>query len=80
MLGKLHVIGNIQFRIYAGDHRPAHFHVVHPDYEAQIDILSLTVLRGSPPGRDRRIITEWAIANQARLIETWNQLNPTLAL
>ena len=79
-MGKLHAIGNIQFRIYAGDHRPAHFHVVHPDYEAQIDILTLVVLRGSLAGRDRRIVMEWALANQARLIDTWNNLNPTLAL
>ncbi len=55
-------------------------HVVHPDYEAQIDILSLLVLRGSLPGRDGRIITDWAVANQALLIDVWNDLNPTLSL
>ena len=35
---KLHFIGNVAFRIYANDHRPAHFYVVAPDYQAMIEI------------------------------------------
>ena len=79
-MGKLHAIGNIQFRIYAGDHRPAHFHVHHPDYEVQIDIASLATMRGALPVRDRRTVFDWATLNQAALVAAWNDLNPDLAI
>ena len=43
---KLHFIGNIAFRVYANDHRPAHFHVVAPDHQAMVEIKTWVVFRG----------------------------------
>lgn len=77
---KLHIIGNIAFRIYANDHRPAHFHVVAPDYQAMVEIETLAVFRGSVPARDRHAVMGWAEANREAIRAAWNDLNPTLAI
>ena len=77
---KLHFIGNVAFRVYGNDHRPAHFHVVAPDYQAMIEIETLAVIRGAIPARDGRAVMEWAEANRDAIRATWNDLNPTLAI
>ena len=77
---KLHFIGNVAFRVYGNDHRPAHFHVVAPDYQAMVEIETLAVIRGSIPARDRRAVMEWAEANRDAIRAAWNDLNPTLAI
>ena len=77
---KLHFIGNIAFRVYGNDHRPAHFHVVAPDYKAMISIEGLAVIRGAIPARDRRAVMLWATEHQDEITAAWNLLNPDLAI
>ena len=77
---KLHFIGNIAFRVYGSDHRPAHFHVVAPDFKAMVEIETLATIRGIIPARDRRIVMEWATEHQAEITAAWNLLNPDLAI
>ena len=77
---KLHFIGNVAFRVYGNDHRPAHFHVVAPDYQAMVEIETLVVIRGTIPTRDRHAVMEWAETNQDAIRAAWNDLNPTLAI
>ena len=77
---KLHFIGNVAFRVYANDHRPAHFHIVAPDYQAMVEIETLAVIRGAIPARDRHVMMEWAEVNRDAIRATWNDLNPTLAV
>lgn len=77
---KLHIIGNIAFRVYGNDHRPAHFHVVAPDYKAMVEIETLAVIRGTIPARDRRAVMEWAAVNHSAIAAAWNSLNPDLAI
>jgi hypothetical protein len=75
-MGRLHTIGKIIITVYANDHLPPHFHAVHPDFEAQIEIDTLTILRGwlSPAGR--KSVFEWAGANIAKIKAEWNRINP----
>ena len=75
-MGKLHTIGKIIITVYANDHVPPHFHAVHPDFEAQIEIDTLTILRGSLPPAVRRQVLEWASANIVRIKTEWNRINP----
>ncbi len=77
---KLHFIGNIAFRIYGNDHRPAHFHVVAPDFQTMIEIEGLTVIRGILPTRDRHAVMAWATEHQGEIAAAWNLLNPDLAI
>ncbi|RYB01921.1 DUF4160 domain-containing protein [Lichenibacterium ramalinae] len=77
---KLHFIGNIAFRVYGNDHRPAHFHVVAPDFKAMVEIDTLSLIRGTIPARDRRAVMDWAEQHRAEIIAAWNLLNPDLAI
>jgi hypothetical protein len=75
-MGRLHTIGKIIITVYANDHVPPHFHAVHPDFEAQIEIDTMTILRGSLPPAVRRQVLEWASANIVRIRTEWNRINP----
>jgi hypothetical protein len=61
--------------MYADDHRPPHFHVAGPDFEAIIDIASLKVLDGNARAKQIEPAMRWARANQALLRATWIELN-----
>ncbi|MCK0197746.1 DUF4160 domain-containing protein [Ancylobacter sp. 6x-1] len=74
-MGKLHTIGKITVRVYANDHLPPHFHIVAPDFEALVEITSLTVLKGSLPKAGRPAL-DWASQNKAAIIAEWNRINP----
>jgi hypothetical protein len=75
-MGRLHTIGKIIITVYANDHVPPHFHAVHPDFEAQIEIETLTVLRGSLPAAARKQVLEWASWNVLKIRSEWNRINP----
>ncbi|HEY0390884.1 MAG TPA: DUF4160 domain-containing protein [Solirubrobacterales bacterium] len=44
-----------------------HFHARYGDDEASMDIESLEVIAGELPARARRLVVEWARANQDQL-------------
>lgn len=75
-MGKLHQIGKIIIRVYANDHLPPHFHAVHPDFEALIEIESLTILRGNLSPSTIKTVMEWANQNRAAIAAEWNRINP----
>jgi hypothetical protein len=75
-MGKLHTIGKIIVTVYANDHLPPHFHAVHPDFEAQIEISTLSILRGSLSPAGRKPVLEWARANITKIKAEWNRINP----
>lgn len=51
-----------------------HFHVVGPDFEAQVAIADLTVLRDVLPGKCKPALT-WALRNKQALMNKWNELS-----
>lgn len=77
---KLHFIGNIAVRVYGNDHRPAHFHVIAPDFQAVVDIETLVVIRGTLPAQARHGVMTWASEHQAEIVTAWNLLNPDLTI
>jgi len=48
-----------------------HFHAIYGEAEASIDIESGAIMAGWLPPRARRLVTEWAVANQAALRLNW---------
>ena len=74
-VGKLDAIGKVIITVYSNDHLPPHFHVVHPDFEALIEIETSTVLAGSLPPRFCRAVMEWVSANTAAIKAEWNRIN-----
>jgi hypothetical protein len=75
-MGKLHKIGKIEIRVNAGDHLPPHFHVKHHDFQALVEIATMSVLAGSIPSNVKDEVMAWATANRAAIITEWNRVNP----
>jgi hypothetical protein len=48
----------IVIRIFFNDHEPAHFHATYGEYEALIEIETLTVYRGELPRRALALVHE----------------------
>lgn len=72
----LFMLGNLKIQVFAGDHNPAHFHVVSPDREALIRIADFAVIAGALSGREYRLAVEWASSNKERVEHEWHRLNP----
>jgi hypothetical protein len=70
-------VKGLRIEIYADEHPPPHFHVRAPGIDATFDILNCGLLRGTVPGRERRLIEWWHRRGRSLLIRTWNQTRPT---
>ena len=75
-MGRLHTIGKIIITVYANDHLPPHFHAVHPDFEALIEIETFAFYAGSLPPPARRTALQWARNNLSIIKAEWNRINP----
>ena len=62
----------ITIYIHFRDHNPPHFHAIHGEYEAVIDINTLSV-EGRLPRRERRLVIRWAELHQQELIIAWER-------
>jgi hypothetical protein len=74
-MGRVHTIGKIVIWVYANDHLPAHFHVIHPDFEALIEIETLSIYAGELPPRFARDVIGWVRANLETVKAEWNRIN-----
>jgi hypothetical protein len=74
-VGKLHQIGKIIIRVYANDHLPPHFHAIAPDFEALIEIETLSIMRGSLSRQAGKSVMAWASANRRAIAAEWNRVN-----
>jgi hypothetical protein len=50
---------------------PPHFQVLYAEYEAEIDIRALDVLRGKLLRRAMALVLEWATEHRKELMEDW---------
>jgi len=57
--------------LHYNDHAPPHFHATYAEFEAQIAIESLAVLRGSLPRRALALVLEWASLHREELRRDW---------
>jgi hypothetical protein len=62
----------IVIRIFFNDHEPAHFHAVYGEWEALVEIETLSVYRGSLPRRALALVLEWAVQHRAELRRDWD--------
>ena len=61
----------ILIRMYYDDHNPPHFHVFYGEYEAQVSIDTLEVIKGKLPKRALVLVLEWAVEHRNELREDW---------
>ncbi|HEY8163207.1 MAG TPA: DUF4160 domain-containing protein [Methylocystis sp.] len=71
----LHRFGTVSVRMYADDHRPPHFHIVAPDFQALVRISDLTVIAGDAHASDIAEALAWAREHQEMLALKWAELN-----
>jgi Domain of unknown function (DUF4160) len=62
----------ISIRMYRDDHLPPHFHAAYSEFEAQISIQRLTLVRGRLPPRVLGYVIEWAALHQDELLRCWD--------
>ncbi|HMN71171.1 MAG TPA: DUF4160 domain-containing protein [Rhodoblastus sp.] len=62
----------ILIQLFWNDHAPPHFHALYAEYEALIDIRTLSVIEGELPRRALALVLEWAQQHQAELQEDWD--------
>lgn len=70
--------GAVSIRIYADDHRPPHFHIVAPDFQALVRISDLAVIAGEASTHDIAEALSWARAHRETLALKWAELNERL--
>ena len=66
----------IKIVLYFNEHNPPHFHAMYAEYEALIEINSLSVFRGKLPKKKEQEVLKWAKKNQKLLVEIWNVNHP----
>jgi len=63
----------IIIRIYHNEHPPAHFHAQYGEFNAEISVESLEVLKGELPRRVQSLVIEWAVLHRAELRQDWER-------
>jgi len=65
------IVDGVKIQFYSKEHPPPHFHAVIAEHRAQIDIASLTVIKGSLRAKLRAVVS-WAKARREALDRAWN--------
>ena len=63
----------IVVRMYFRDHSLAHFHAEYGEYEALVEIETLSILRGELPRRAMALVLEWAALHRQELRADWER-------
>jgi len=61
----------ILIRMFFNDHPPPHFHARYGEFEATIEIGTLTVMQGQLPRRALTLVQEWAMMHREELELNW---------
>ncbi len=75
-MGKLLTGSNWFLTVRTREHYPCHFHVIGPDFQAQVDTVTLEVMEGTMPRAIQREALNWANANREVIVAEWNLCNP----
>ncbi len=65
------IVEGVKIQFYPREHPPPHFHAVFAEYRAQIDIASLSVIKGRLPRAKLRIVVSWAATRREALQHAW---------
>jgi hypothetical protein len=61
----------ILIRMFFNDHAPPHFHARYGEFEATIEIGTLSVIEGHLPNRALNLVQEWAMIHREELLSNW---------
>jgi len=63
----------IFIKMYCDDHFPPHFHAEYNGNEAQIDIETGKIIKGSLPNRAKNLVEEWRKIHVLQLQQNWER-------
>lgn len=66
-----HLLQGIKLTMNFREHNPPHFHASYQGDEVAM-LFNGSVLVGSLPQAQLKLVSEWAIVNQTQLTERWN--------
>ena len=69
----------ILIRMFFNDHPPPHFHARYSDFEATIDIESLSISEDHLPARALALIKEWAMIHKRGIVQELAALSRSCA-
>jgi hypothetical protein len=61
----------IMIYMYWDEHNPPHFHAKYNEFEAEISLLPIKIIKGDMPKRIRSLIFEWTAEHHEELLENW---------
>lgn len=61
----------IVIQMFWREHAPPHFHAIYAEFEAEIDVRTLEIIRGKLPKRALALVLEWAAEHRSELMEDW---------
>lgn len=61
----------IRITMYYSDHAPPHFHAEYADYKCMVNILEGSVMSGSFPRKQLRILLGWTELRRDQLMQNW---------
>jgi len=65
------IVDGVKIMFYANEHPPAHFHAKIAEFQAVVDIDSVTIVAGRLPPAQTRSVLAWAASRQDRLRQTF---------
>ena len=65
----------VKMYLLGKEHNPPHIHILYGEYNAVIDLQTLTLLEGDLPGKGLAMALEWATIHQSELLEMWSSQN-----
>jgi hypothetical protein len=68
----LSIFYGIVIQMFWRDHAPPHLHAVYNEYEAEIDIRTLRLIKGYLPRHALALTLKWARLHQSELSEAWS--------
>ncbi len=66
---------NFRITLREKDHNPPHVHLMGPDFEAAISLVTLEVLDGYAPAKVLHHALRWINDNREELIKQWHALH-----
>jgi Domain of unknown function (DUF4160) len=72
----LAIIDGISILMWPNDHNPPHFHVRFAGKTGKFDIATGVMIKGTLNRKTVKKVRTWTIANQAMLLQAWNNFRP----
>ena len=66
---------NFRISLREKDHNPPHVHLMGPDFEAVVNLVTLEIMDGSAPSKILRHALKWITDNREELIQQWHMLH-----